>query len=96
MTIDELLMENQEILQRMKNEEWNLQKFIKELKGENNYSENPEFSVEMNGKTDWQFVISTAPAAKKIFLKPIDKFPKIRYNTNVLRRGARVVVVTLR
>lgn len=52
MTIDELLMENQEILQRMKNEEWNLQKFIKELKGENNYSENPEFSVEMNGKTD--------------------------------------------
>ncbi len=36
MTIDELLQENQEILQRMKNEEWDTDAFIKELKGENN------------------------------------------------------------
>lgn len=34
MTIDELLQENQEILQRMKNEEWDTDAFIKELKGE--------------------------------------------------------------
>ena len=37
MTIDELLLENQEILQRMKNEEWNLKKFLNELKGENDH-----------------------------------------------------------
>ena len=34
MTIEQLLIENQEILHRMKNEEWNIEKFIKELKGE--------------------------------------------------------------
>lgn len=34
MTIDELLQENQYILQRMKNEEWDTDAFIKELKGE--------------------------------------------------------------
>jgi len=34
MTIDELLKENQEILQRMKNEEWDTDAFIRELKGE--------------------------------------------------------------
>ena len=36
MTIEQLLIENQEILYRMKNEEWDTGKFIKELKGENN------------------------------------------------------------
>lgn len=34
MTIEQLLIENQEILHRMKNEEWDTEKFIKELKGE--------------------------------------------------------------
>lgn len=34
MTIEELLIENQEILHRMKNEEWDTEKFIRELKGE--------------------------------------------------------------
>ena len=34
MTLEQLLIENQEILRRMKNEEWNTEKFIKELKGE--------------------------------------------------------------
>lgn len=34
MTIEQLLIENQEILRRMKNEEWNTEKFIRELKGE--------------------------------------------------------------
>lgn len=34
MTIDELLQENQYILQRMKNEEWDTDAFIEELKGE--------------------------------------------------------------
>lgn len=42
MTIDELLMANQEILQRMKNEEWNTEKFICELKGENDNDEDHE------------------------------------------------------
>lgn len=42
MTLDELLMANQEILQRMKNEEWNTEKFIRELKGENDDDENHE------------------------------------------------------
>lgn len=36
MTIEQLLIENQEILQRMKNEEWNTERFIQELKGEKN------------------------------------------------------------
>ena len=35
MTLDELLKENQDILIRMKNEEWDTEKWIKELKGEN-------------------------------------------------------------
>jgi hypothetical protein len=35
MTIEQLMIENQEILRRMKNEEWDTEKFIKELKGEN-------------------------------------------------------------
>lgn len=35
MTLEELLKENQEILTRMKNEEWDTEKWIKELKGEN-------------------------------------------------------------
>lgn len=34
MTIEQLLIENQEVLHRMKNEEWDIEKFIKELKGE--------------------------------------------------------------
>lgn len=36
MTIEELLIENQEILRRMKNEDWDTEKFISELKGEKN------------------------------------------------------------
>ena len=32
MTIEELLKENQEILIRMKNEEWDTEKFIEDLK----------------------------------------------------------------
>jgi vacuolar-type H+-ATPase subunit H len=32
MTLDELLKENIEILRRMKNEEWDTDKFIEELK----------------------------------------------------------------
>ena len=35
MTLDELLKENQDILIRTKNEEWDTEKWIKELKGEN-------------------------------------------------------------
>ena len=42
MTIEELLIENREILQRMKNEEWDTEKFIKELKGEKNNDEAEE------------------------------------------------------
>jgi hypothetical protein len=34
MTIEQLMIENQEILRRMKNEEWDTEKFIKELKGD--------------------------------------------------------------
>lgn len=39
MTIEQLLIENREILQRMKNEEWDTEKFIKELKGEKDNGE---------------------------------------------------------
>ena len=39
MTIEELLIENREILQRMKNEEWDTEKFIKELRGEKDNGE---------------------------------------------------------
>lgn len=42
MTIEELLIENREILQRMKNEEWDTEKFIKELKGEKDNGEAEE------------------------------------------------------
>ncbi len=42
MTIEELLNENREILQRMKNEEWDTERFIKELKGEKDNGEAEE------------------------------------------------------
>lgn len=42
MTIEQLLIENQEILHRMKNEEWDTEKFIKELKGEKDNGEAEE------------------------------------------------------
>ena len=42
MTIEQLLIENQEILHRMKNEEWDTEKFIKELKGEKGNGETEE------------------------------------------------------
>ena len=42
MTIEELLIENQEILHRMKNEEWDTEKFIRELKGETSNEQKTE------------------------------------------------------
>ncbi len=45
MTIEQLLIENQEILHRMKNEEWDTEKFIKELKGEKDNGEAEENEI---------------------------------------------------
>ena len=51
MTIEELLIENQEILHRMKNEEWDTEKFIRELKGETSNEQKTEAKTQDLGRS---------------------------------------------
>lgn len=89
MTIEQLLIENQEILYRMKNEEWDTGKFIKELKGEkkmNDYKErlstltNEELIDEayyyMNDAYYDDLHRMIIREMKKRFVKPIDNNEK--------------------
>lgn len=69
MTIEELLIENQEILQRMKNEEWDTEKFIRELKGETNNEQETEAETENLGRS---LSGATARVSARVLRDPCD------------------------